>query len=43
MNLVKLQNTKLIHRDLLYFYTLTMKDQTEKLRKQSHLASHKNE
>ena len=25
-----------IHRNLLHFYTLTMKDQKEKLRKQSH-------
>ena len=27
MNLVKLQVTKLIHRNLLHFYTLAMKDQ----------------
>jgi len=26
MNLVKLKVTKLIHRNLLHFYTLTMKD-----------------
>lgn len=38
MNLVKLQDTKLIHRNLLHSYTLTMK---EKLRKQSYLPSHK--
>ena len=37
MNLVKLQDTKLIHRNLLHSYTLTMK---EKLRKQSYLPSH---
>ena len=37
MNLVKLQVTKLIHRNLLHFYTLMTKDQKEKLRKQSHL------
>ena len=29
MNLVKLQDTKLMHRNLLYSYTLTMKDQKE--------------
>ena len=40
MNLVKLQVTKLIHRNLLHFYTLTMKDQKEKFQKQSHLPSH---
>ena len=39
MDLVKLQDTKLIHKNLLYFYTLT-KEQKEKLRKQSHLPSH---
>ena len=31
MNSVKLQDTKLIHRNLLHFYTLTMNDQKEKL------------
>ena len=31
MNLVKLQYTKLMHRNLLHSYTLTMKDQKEKL------------
>ena len=30
MNLVKLQVTKLIHRNLLHFCILTMKDQKEK-------------
>ena len=32
MNLVKLQDTKLIHRNLLHFYTLTTKGQKEKKR-----------
>ena len=32
----KLQDIKLIHRNPLHPYTLTMKDQKEKLRKQSH-------
>ena len=36
MNSVKLQDTKLIYRNLFHFYTLTMKDQKEKLRKQFH-------
>ena len=31
--LLKLQVTKLIHRNLLHLYTLTMKDQKEKLKK----------
>ena len=31
MNSVKLQDTILIHRNLLYSYTLTTKDQKEKL------------
>ena len=30
MNLVKLQDTKLIHKNLLYFHMLTMNDQKEK-------------
>jgi len=38
VNLVKLQNTKMIDRDLLHSYTLTMKGQKEKLRK--HLVDH---
>ena len=33
MNLVKSQDTKLIHRNQLHFYILSMKDQTEKLGK----------
>ena len=41
MNSVKLQDTKLIHRDLLHFCTLTMKDQKQKLWKQAHLPLHK--
>ena len=36
MNLVKLQDTKLMHRSLLHSYTLTTKNQKEKLRKFSH-------
>ena len=35
-NLVKLQYTKLMHRNLLHSYTLTIKRQKEKLRLQSH-------
>ena len=34
---------KLTHRNLLYFYILTMKDQKEKLKKQFHLPSHQRE
>ena len=33
---IKLQDTKLLHRNLLYFYTLMMKNLKEKLRKHSH-------
>ena len=33
----KLQDTKSIHRNHLHFYILTMKNQNEKLRNQSHL------
>ena len=36
MNLVKSQNTKSIHRNPLHSYTLTVKNQKEKLRNQSH-------
>ena len=36
-NLVKLQDTKLMHRNLLHSYTLMMKNLKEKLRKLSHL------
>ena len=38
-----LQNIKLIFRNWLRFYTLTMKDQKEKLRKQSHSPQHQEE
>ena len=37
MNLAKLQDTKSIHRNHLHFYILTIKNQKEKLRNQSHL------
>ena len=37
MNLVTLQDTKLMHRNLLHFYTLMMKNLKEKLGKHSHL------
>ena len=43
MNLVKLEDTKLTHRNLLHPYVLTEKDQKEKLGKQSHLSSHHKE
>ena len=43
MNLVKLQNTKLIYRNPLHFYTLITKYQKEKLKKQSHLPLHQKE
>jgi len=36
MNLVKVEDTKLIHRNPLHSYMLTTKKQKEKLRKQSH-------
>ena len=32
----KVAGYKIIHRNLLHFYTLTMKDQKEKSKKQSH-------
>jgi len=35
-DLAKLQDTKSIHRNHLHFYILTMKNQKEKLRNQSH-------
>ena len=40
VNSVKFQDTKLIHRSILHSYTLTTKDEKEKLRKQSHSPSH---
>ena len=36
MNLVKLQDRKLMHRTLLHSYTIMMKNLKVKLRKQSH-------
>ena len=42
MNLVKFKVTKLIHRNQLHFYTLTMKDQKEKF-KQFRLPLHQKE
>ena len=36
MNLAKLQYTKLIHRNILHFHILTMKDKKNKLGKTSH-------
>lgn len=41
MNSLNLQDTKLIHRNLLHSYTQKMKDQKDKLWKQSHLLWHK--
>ena len=44
MNLVKLHDTKVIHKNQLSFYTLRKKKyQKEKLRKQSHLQLHQKE
>ena len=43
MYMEKLQDTKLIHRNLLHSQTLTTKYQKEKLGKQSHLPSHQKE
>ena len=43
MNLVKLQDTKLIYRNLSYLCTLTMKDQKEKLVKQPYSPSQQKE
>ena len=43
MNSVKLLDMKLIHRNLLHFYTLTTKYQKEKLMKQSQLLMHQKE
>ena len=36
MNIVKSQDVKLIHRNHYHSYTLTMKNQKEKLKKQFH-------
>ena len=38
MNIVKLQDTELMHINPLHSYTLTMKNQMEKVRTQCHLA-----
>ena len=43
MNSVKLQDTKLIYRNLLHFYTLLTNYQKEKLRKHFHLLLHQKE
>ena len=43
MYLVESQDTKLIHRNQLNFYTLALKDQKEKLGKQSSLPLHQKE
>ena len=43
MNLAKLEDTKSIHRNHLHFYILTMKNQKEKLRNQSHSPLQQNE
>ena len=43
MDLVKSHATKVIHRYLLHFYTLTIKDQKEKFKKQLHLLLYQKE
>ena len=43
INLIKLQDTNLIYRNLLHFYILIMNYQKEKLRKQSYLPYHQKE
>ena len=43
VNLAKLQDTKLTHRNRLHFYILIMKDQEKKLGKKSRLPSHPKE
>ena len=43
MNIVKLEDIKLMHRNPLHSCTLTMRKQKEKLRKQSHSSLHCNE
>ena len=40
MNLETLQVTKLTHRDLLHFFTLTTKDQKKQFKKHFHLPPH---
>ena len=43
MDLVKLHATKVIHRYLLHFYTLTTKDQKQRFKKQFHLLLYQKE
>ena len=43
MNLVQLEDIKLIYRNVLHFYILKMKYQKQKLRKPSHLLPHQKE
>ena len=43
LEFIKLQETKLIHRNLLHSYRATTKDQKEKLGKQSNLSLHQKE
>ena len=43
MNFVKLQVTKLKHRNLFHFYAQTMKDQKDIFKKQPHLPSYQKE
>ena len=40
MNSLNLQDAKLIYKNVLHFYALTMNYKKEKLRKQSHLRLH---
>ena len=42
MNIVKLQDIKLTHRNPLHSYTLTMRKQKQKLRKKFHLPLQQN-
>ena len=41
MNSIKLQDIKLTHKNLLYFYTLIMNYQKDKTIKQSHIQANK--
>ena len=43
MNLEKLQDTKVMHRYILHFYTVTTTDQKEKIMKQPQVTSHQKE
>ena len=40
MNLENLKDIKLIHRNMLHFYTLTTKDKIEKLKKKNNATYH---